>query len=183
MLHARPWRPANCCTPFVLAYLHGCCVDEHVSQTAQMNRVCCVTQSLLVVVVAVPQGPNRAVREREAIANLQHLANLKLLHPPRSREQIVRWQELLSETVALLRLLSASKTQPSNTADAAAAVLPAQGLTAAAVQARPEGLLHGVPQDDRKRREVWRALSSHVHRLLVLLDKEVREQSEEQEES
>lgn len=148
-----------------------------------MNRVCCVTQSLLVVVVAVPQGPNRAVREREAIANLQHLANLKLLHPPRSREQIVRWQELLSETVALLRLLSASKTQPSNTADAAAAVLPAQGLTAAAVQARPEGLLHGVPQDDRKRREVWRALSSHVHRLLVLLDKEVREQSEEQEES
>jgi hypothetical protein len=112
-------------------------------------------------------------REREAIANLQHLTNLKLLHPPRSREQIQRWQAMLSEAVALLKLLSAAKTTPSNTPDAAATVVRAQGLSAAASQGKPDGLLHGVPQDDRKRREVWRELSSHVHRLLVLLDKEV----------
>lgn len=127
-----------------------------------------------VVSTACPvQGANMDDREREAIANLQHLTNLKLLHPPRSREQIQRWQAMLSEAVALLKLLSAAKTIPSNTPDAAAAVVRAQGLSAAASQAKPDGLLHGVPQDDRKRREVWRELSSHVHRLLVLLDKEV----------
>lgn len=124
-----------------------------------------------------PQGPNKeallAAREHEAIANLQHLTNLKLLHPPRSREQIQRWQALLSETVALLRLLSAAKTCPSNTAEAAAAVVRAQGLPSQGVQAKPQGLLHGVPSDEKTRREVWRALSGHVHRLLVLLDKEV----------
>jgi hypothetical protein len=123
------------------------------------------------------QGPDKealmAAREREAIANLQHLTNLKLLHPPRSREQIQRWQALLSETVALLRLLSAAKTCPSNTAEAAAAVVRAQGLTPQGAQAKPQGLLHGVPSDEKTRRELWRALSGHVHRLLVLLDKEV----------
>jgi hypothetical protein len=128
-----------------------------------------------------PQGPNRDAREREAIANLQHLTNLKLLHPPRAREQIQRWQALLTEVVALLRLLSTSSSMPSNTAEAAAAVVTSHGLaqsagTAAAAAAqgkKPEGLLHGVPQDEKKRREVWRALSGHVHRMLVLLDKEV----------
>lgn len=120
------------------------------------------------------QAANLEAREREAISNLQHLTALKLLYPPRSREQIQRWQALMGEAVALLRLLSSAKTTPSNTAEAAAAVVGAQGLPAAASKAKPEGLLHGVPQDDRKRREVWRELSSCVHRLLVLLDKEVR---------
>lgn len=115
-----------------------------------------------------------ADRENEAIRNLQHLTNLRLLHPPRTLEQIKRWQGLLSETVALLKLLSATSSTPSNTAAAAAAVLKAQGLQPQGSQAKPTGLLHGVPSDDKQRREAWRALSGHVHRLLVLLDKEVR---------
>lgn len=130
----------------------------------------------VVVLALLVQGPSRDAREREAIANLQHLTNLKLLHPPRAREQIQRWQALLSEFISLLRLLSTSSSMPSNTADAAAALVRSQGLGAAAAAAqgkKPEGLLHGVPQDERKRREVWRALSGHVHRMLVLLDKEV----------
>lgn len=115
-----------------------------------------------------------AAREREAIANLQHLTNLRLLHPPRSREQIQRWQELLGETVALLRLLSASPSSPSNTASAAEAVVRAHGLRPCTGQVKAAGLLHGVPADDKRRRQAWRELSAHVHRLLVLLDREVR---------
>lgn len=112
-------------------------------------------------------------REHEAIANLQHLTNLKLLHPPRAREQIQRWQELLSETVALLKLLSSADCTPSNTAAASAALLQAQGLEPPSAQAKVSGLLHGVPQDERTQRQVWRQLSNHIHRLLVLLDREV----------
>lgn len=114
-----------------------------------------------------------ALREQEAIKNLQHLTNLRLLHPPRARQQIQRWQELLSETVALLKLLSSSSSTPSNTAAAAAAVVQAQGLQPQSSQAKVTGLLHGVPQDDKQRQQVWRELSGHVHRLLVLLDEEV----------
>jgi hypothetical protein len=112
-------------------------------------------------------------REREATVNLTHLADLKLLHPPRTRQQIERWQELLSETIALLKLLSSSKTCPSNTAAAAAAVVGARGLQMPQDSAQLEGLLHGVPREDRDRRAAWRKLSGHMDRLLVLLDKEV----------
>jgi hypothetical protein len=124
------------------------------------------------------QESNRDARELEAIANLQHLINLKLLHPPRAREQIERWQALLAETVNLLRLLSTSSNIPSNTSEAAAAVVAAHGVAPAAAAAtaqakKPQGLLHGVPVEDRERREVWRALSGHVHRMLKLLNKEV----------
>jgi len=82
------------------------------------------------------------------------LTKLKLLYPAQLSGQSGRWQKMLSETLRLLALLSKA-SPPSNL-----------GLT-------HNGLLHGLPLNQKELREAARDLSHAMNNLINLMTEEV----------
>lgn len=110
---------------------------------------------------------------REAVNVFEALAPLKLLHPATQRAQLHRWQDMLSEIIHLLHLLSKSSTTPANAPAAAAELLAAARVQTAAGAGQLTGLLHGITLDDKSQPEVLRDLGCTMSRLLTQLQEEV----------